>query len=107
MVCVRKLVGNLNGKYNKQCKALKTHLFTEEIHIEEFYVGEKEEGVVGRKARKKKLIVVALEIQGTEFGRAYAQVIDDASSKSFKPFFETYIDKDATVITDEWNGYKP
>lgn len=73
----------------------------------EFYVGEEEEGVVGQKAGKKKLIVVALEMQGVEFGKAYAQVIDDVSSKSFKPSFETYINKDTTVITNEWNGYKP
>ena len=64
-------------------------------------------GVVGQKAGKKKLIVVALEMQGVEFGKAYAQVIDDVSSKSFKPSFETYINKDTTVITNEWNGYKP
>lgn len=107
MVCVRKLVGNLNGKYNKQCKALKTHLFNRRSTYREFYVGEEEEGVVGQKAGKKKLIVVALEMQGVEFGKAYAQVIDDVSSKSFKPSFETYINKDTTVITNEWNGYKP
>lgn len=46
-------------------------------------------------------------MQGVEFGKAYAQVIDDVSSKSFKPSFETYINKDTTVITNEWNGYKP
>ncbi len=45
----------------------------------EFYVGEEEEGVVEQKAGKKKLIVVALEMQGVEFGKAYAQVIDDVS----------------------------
>ena len=32
---------------------------------------------------------------------------DDASSKSFRPFFETYIDKNAIIVTDEWNGYIP
>ena len=25
----------------------------------------------------------------------------------FKPFFETYIGKKATIITDEWRGYLP
>jgi hypothetical protein len=33
-------------------------------------------------------------------GRAYAQVIEHASSKEFRPFFETYISNNATVITD-------
>jgi len=40
-------------------------------------------------------------------GRAYAQVISDASSTSFKPFFETYISKDAKIITDVFRGYIP
>ena len=85
----------------------KTHPLTGEVHVDEFYIGGEEEGVIGRKAGKKKLVVVAIEIRGTEFGRAYAQVIDDASSKSFRPFFETYIDKNAIIVTDEWNGYIP
>jgi transposase-like protein len=40
-------------------------------------------------------------------GRAYAQVIQDYSSRSFKPFFEKHIAKDAIIKTDEWTGYKP
>ncbi len=94
-------------KIQQAMQSSKTHPLTGEVHVDEFYVGGEEEGVIGRKAGKKKLVIVALEIRGTEFGRAYAQVIDDASSKSFKPFFETYISKDATVVTDEWNGYIP
>lgn len=54
-------------------------------------------------------MVVALEIleRKTNVGRVYAQVIDRASSKEFRPFFETYIRKDAHVITDIWKGYLP
>jgi hypothetical protein len=40
-------------------------------------------------------------------GRAYAQVIEHACGKEFKPFFETYINRDAHVVTDEWTGYLP
>ncbi|KAA6326083.1 hypothetical protein EZS27_024771 [termite gut metagenome] len=39
--------------------------------------------------------------------RAYARVIEDACAKSFKPFFKSHIAKDAHIVTDEWNGYKP
>jgi transposase-like protein len=78
-----------------------------EVHVDEFYIGGEEEGVIGRGADKKKLIVVALEIVQDGVGRAYAKVIDDASSESFRPFFTEHISKDAKVITDEWNGYKP
>ena len=56
---------------------------------------------------KKKLVIVALEIVRDGVGRAYAQVIDDASASSFRPFFDRYISKDAKVITDEWSGYLP
>jgi hypothetical protein len=80
------------------------------VQVDEFLIGQYEEGKVGRSGdSKKKLVVVALEIlEGKSgVGRAYAQVIDRASSKEFRPFFETYIRKDAHVITDIWKGYLP
>ena len=61
----------------------------------------------GRSKGKKRLVVVAVEKVDGGVGRAYAQVIEAASAKDFKPFFATYIDKTARVITDEWNGYIP
>ena len=78
------------------------------VHVDEFYIGGEEEGVMGRSLEeKKKLVIVALEIVKGGVGRAYAQVIDDASSNSFRPFFEKCISKSAEVITDEWTGYLP
>ena len=79
------------------------------VHVDEFLIGEYEEGKVGRSAdSKKKLVVVALEILDKGgVGRAYAQIIDQASSKEFCPFFEAYISKDAHVVTDVWKGYLP
>ena len=40
-------------------------------------------------------------------GRAYVRVIDTASAKDFRPFFEEKISKDAKVETDGWRGYLP
>jgi hypothetical protein len=77
------------------------------VHVDEFYIGGPEEGKPGRSKGVKKLVVVALEIVEGGVGRAYAQVIKDASSTSFKPFFELYISKDAKIITDVWRGYIP
>lgn len=80
------------------------------VQVDEFLIGQYEEGKAGRSGNsKKKLVIVALEIleQKSGVGRAYAQVIDRASSKEFRPFFETYIRKDAHVITDIWKGYLP
>ena len=80
-----------------------------EVHVDEFLIGEYEVGKKGRSNEsKKKLVIVALEIlEDAAVGRAYAQVISKASGKEFKPFFETYISKDAKVVTDEWRGYLP
>ena len=77
------------------------------VHVDEFYIGGEEEGKQGRSKGDKKLVIVALEIVPSGVGRAYAQCIDNASANSFKPFFETYIGKEAAIITDEWRGYIP
>jgi hypothetical protein len=79
------------------------------VHVDEFLIGEYEEGKAGRSQEsKKKLVIVALEILGAKgVGRAYAQVIDHASAKDFRPFFETYISKNAQIVTDVWKGYLP
>lgn len=82
------------------------------VHVDEFYVGGEEDEVFGRNPKsKKKLVVVALELledsNESDVGRAYAEVIDSASASSFRPFFERHISKQAHVVTDEWNGYKP
>ena len=79
------------------------------VHVDEFFVGEYEEGQIGRSSKsKKRLVVVALEILEKEgVGRAYAKVIDHASGKEFKPFFNDYISKDAMIVTDERKGYLP
>lgn len=80
------------------------------VQVDEFLIGQYEEGKVGRSGdSKKKLAIVALEILDEKggVGRAYAQVIDRSSSKDFRPFFESYISKEAHVITDVWKGYLP
>ena len=79
-----------------------------EVHVDEFYIGGKEEGGKrGRGKGNKRLVVVALEVVKGGYGRSYAALINDASCASFKPFFEKHIDKDADVVTDEWTGYIP
>ena len=77
------------------------------VQVDEFYIGGEEEGKRGRSKGDKKLVIVALEVVNGGVGRAYARFIEDASAESFKPFFRDHIAKDAHVITDEWNGYKP
>lgn len=66
----------------------KIHKITGQVHIDEFYIGQYEEKKVGRSTDgNKKLVIFALEILENGVGRAYARVIENASSKEFRPFF--------------------
>lgn len=94
-------------KIQQAMQSSKQHLINGLVHVDEFYIGGEEEGKRGRYKGEKKLVIVALEIVESGVGRAYAQCIEDASSASFRPFFESYISKDARIITDEWRGYMP
>ncbi len=78
-----------------------------EVHVDECIIGGHEEAKRGRSHGEKKFVIVAIEIVKGGVGRAYAEVIADFSSKSFHPFFERYIMKNALIKTDEWTGYKP
>jgi len=80
---------------------------TGEVHVDECMIGGPEDQKRGRSRGEKKLVIVALEIVKDGVGRAYAEVIQDFSAKSFRPFFEKYISKTALIKTDEWTGYKP
>ena len=70
--------------------SLKYPLFGE-VHVDECYIGGEESLKQGRSKGKKKLVVVALEKLPYEgVGRAYAQIITDASNVSFRPFFDEH-----------------
>lgn len=78
-----------------------------EIHVDEFFIGGPEENKRGRSKGEKHLVILALEKLPTGVGRAYAQIIEHASAKEFKKFFQNHIPNDAKIITDEWRGYIP
>lgn len=93
-------------KIQQAMQSSKQYKLAGEVHVDEFYIGGPEEQKRGRSKGKKRLVVLALEkVKGG--GRAYAQIIEDASANEFKPFFNSYIDTNANVITDEWKGYLP
>lgn len=78
------------------------------VHVDEFFVGGPDEEKRGRAKGDKKLVVLALEIiEKKGVGRAYAEVIDHASSKELGLFLKKYVSKDAKIVTDEWTGYTP
>ncbi len=79
------------------------------VHVDEFVLGGKEEGKVGRSyASKKKKTVCAVELtDGGKVKRMYSMKIEDFSASSLKAIFERHIAKGAEVVTDEWRGYRP
>jgi len=56
------------------------------VHIDEFYIGGEEEGKRGRSKGDKQLVIMALEVVESGVGRAYAQVIEDASQNRSSHF---------------------
>ncbi len=80
-----------------------------EVHVDEFVVGGKEKGKVGRSynsKKKKVLCAVQLTAKG-KIRRMYAFKIDNYSSKELEKIFTKHIDKQARVTTDLWKGYRP
>jgi hypothetical protein len=77
------------------------------IHVDEFFVGGPDEQKRGRSKGKKKLVVLALELVEDGVGRAYAEVINHASSIELGAFLRKYVTIDAKIISDEWPGYSP
>jgi hypothetical protein len=75
--------------------------------VDETVVGGQEEGVVGRKNNKKKLVVFAIEKTGRGVSRLYGKVIERSSAKELGAFMKANIACDAQVKTDGWAGYTP
>ncbi len=79
------------------------------VHIDEFVIGGKQEGKVGRSYdAKKKKVVCAVEL--TDIGkvkRMYSMKIANYSSKELKKIFDAHISFKAKVTTDLWKGYRP
>ncbi len=92
-------------KIQQAMQSSKQYKLEGEVHIDEFFVGGPEERKRGRSKGQKRLVILGLEKVKGGVGRAYAQIIEDASAKEFKPFFNSFIDNKASIITDEWRGY--
>ena len=97
------------NKVKEAKKSSGNHPIEGNVHIDEFVIGGKEEGKIGRSYdSKKKKIVCAVEL--TEEGkvkRMYAKKIENYSTKELKKLFDKHVSKDAIVTTDKWKGYRP
>jgi IS1 family transposase len=76
------------------------------VEVDEFVVGQQEEGVVGRKNKDKRLVVIAIEKSKKGATRIYAKRIDRSTKKNLKTFMDENISTNASITTDAWSSYR-
>src|SRR5271154_1050080 len=78
------------------------------IEVDETYIGGREAGLSGGRAKGKKILTcIAIEIlEPKGFGRRRMAPVADASSESLRSFVLDNVELGATVITDGWQGYR-
>ncbi len=96
-------------KVREAMKSSENHPMDGTVHIDEFVVGGREKGKVGRSYNsKKKKVVTAVELTNKgKIKRMYALKIDNFSAKELEKIFDKHIDQNAKVTTDKWKGYRP
>lgn len=75
------------------------------VEIDETYVGGDAEGLRGRGAEKKHIVVIAAEEKPEGMGRIRLRRIPNASGKSLRAFVQDVVEPGATIRTDGWTGY--
>jgi len=75
------------------------------VEVDETFVGALEDGVRGRGAVKKALIVIAAEEVGHGIGRIRLRRVPDGSADSLQGFIDEVIEPGSRVHTDGWVGY--
>lgn len=79
---------------------------TEEVEVDESYVGGVEKGRGKRHlGDTKALVAIAAEVQGPGIGRIRLRRLSDASGKSLVSFVRQAVAPGAVVITDGWTAY--
>jgi len=94
-------------KVMRAMKSSGRHKIKGKAEADETVVGGQEEGAKGRKNKKKKLVVFAIERKGKGISRMYGKVIKQSNSKELGAFLESVLEKDASIKTDKWRGYQP
>jgi transposase-like protein len=76
------------------------------VEVDETYVGGIAQGVRGRGADRKFIVVIAIEVLSPKgFGRVRLQRVNDVSGASLVPFVSAAVEPGAEVLTDGWKGY--
>ena len=80
-----------------------------DVHVDEFVIGGKEQGKIGRSydsSKKKMVCAVQLTDKG-KVKRMYSIKIDNYSAKELRTIFNKHISINANITTDKWKGYNP
>ena len=96
-------------KVREAMKSSENNPIDGKVDIDEFVLGGKEKGKVGRSydSKKKKTVCAVQLTDAGKVKRMYAMKIDDFSALSLTAIFDKHIDEQAKVRTDEWKGYRP
>lgn len=80
-------------------------LLSDEVEVDETFVGASKPGKHGRGAEGKELVVIAAEVKDNKIGRIRLQRISNADGKTLEKFVCAHVDKGSTITTDGWRGY--
>lgn len=75
------------------------------VEVDETFVGGHEAGGGRRRAGKKSLVAVAVEVRGEGMGRVRLRQIPDASERSLIAFVRDTVAPASAVVTDGWRPY--
>jgi transposase-like protein len=75
------------------------------IEVDETYVGGEGEGIRGRGAMKKYIVVIAAEEDGSGIGRIRLRRVGDVSHKSLLPVVQEVAEPGSLIHTDGWKAY--
>lgn len=96
-------------KVREAMKSSENHPMDGNVHVDEFVIGGKEKGKVGRSYdSKKKKVICAVELTDTgKIKRMYSMKIEDYSANELRTLFDKHISTSAKITTDLWKGYRP
>jgi transposase-like protein len=81
-------------------------LLTGRVEVDECYIGAPEDGLQGRGAADKALIVIAVEENGSGIGRIRFRQIPNASAATLNHFLKESVATGSVIHTDGWRGYR-
>ena len=78
------------------------------VEVDETFFGGEEPGLLGGRAKGKKVLVgIAVECHEPKgYGRCRMAILNDGSADSLHPFVTANVEPGTTVVTDGWCGYR-